>query len=137
MSRILCIDYGDRRLGIALSDPLKIIAKPFHIIDRKITPDFISEIIRLVIEKEVEKIVVGIPITLRGFESDQTKVVKEFISTLKERINLPIISLDERLSSVAAEKSLIKQNIKTGHQKGRIDETAAAIILQEYLDNKF
>ena len=136
MSRVLGIDYGERRIGLALSDPMGIIAKPFRIIDRKITPDYISEILNISKENNANIIVVGLPLTLRGEESKQTKVVKKFIEELTQLGKIPVVPVDERYSSIAAKRSLQEQGVKTGHEKGRVDETAAAIILQEYLDSK-
>ena len=135
MSRILGLDYGERRIGIALSDPLQIIAKPLTVIDRKKT-DYISELSKIIVENEIISIVVGLPLTLKGKESKQTKTVLSFIDELQSKLTIPILQIDERLSSIAAEKSLQMQNIKTGYEKGKVDETAAAIFLQEYLDSK-
>ena len=123
-------------MGLAVSDPMKIIAKPLKIIDRKITSDYISEILDIVEEKDVHKIVVGLPLTLKGKHSSQTKVVQDFIEQLRKTGRVPVVYIDERMSSVAAERSLQEQGIKTGYEKGRVDETAAAIILQEYLDSQ-
>jgi len=135
LSRILGLDYGERRIGIALSDPLQIIAKPLTVIDRKKT-DYISELSKIIVENEIISIVVGLPLTLKGKESKQTKTVLSFIDELQSKLTIPILQIDERLSSIAAEKSLQMQNIKTGYEKGKVDETAAAIFLQEYLDSK-
>ena len=136
MSRILGIDYGERRIGLAISDPMGIIAKPFKTLDRKIIPDYISEILDIVAAQDIHKIVVGLPLTLKGEYSSQTKVVQDFIDKLMQTGETSVVHIDERLSSVAAERSLQEQGVKTGHEKGRVDETAAAIILQEYLDSK-
>ena len=136
MNRVLGIDYGERRIGLALSDPMGIIAKPFKVIDRKNTTNYISEIIKTYKENNVNIIVVGLPLTLRGKESKQTEVVQKFIKELTQLGKIPVVPVDERLSSVAAKKSLQLQGVKTGHEKGRVDETAAAIILQEFLNSK-
>ena len=136
MSRVLGIDYGERRIGLALSDPMGIIAKPLRIIDRKITTDYISEILNTSKENNANIIVVGLPLTLRGEESKQTQIVKKFIEELTQLGKIPVVPVDERYSSIAAKRSLQEQGVKTGHEKGRVDETAAAIILQEYLDSK-
>ena len=136
MSRILGVDYGERRIGLALSDPFGIIAKPLTVIDRKKTPDYLSAILETAKEKDVNKIVVGVPFTLKGEHSKQTDIVKNFIDELFTLGKIQIIPIDERLSSVAAERSLQLQGVKIGHEKGRVDETAAAIILQEYLDSQ-
>ena len=130
------IDYGERRIGLAISDPLFIIAKPFKIIDRKKTINYFDEILKITIEYGIKKIVVGLPLKLNGDHTLQTKVVYEFIKELSLIYSHEIITIDERLSSVSAKNYLIEQGIKTGHNKGRIDETAAAIILQEYLDSR-
>ena len=135
LSRILGLDYGERRIGIALSDPLGIIAKPFTVLDRKIRPDYISQLSEIILNKQITAVVVGLPLTLMGKKSKQTEIVVSFINQLKATLSVPVITIDERLSSVAAEKSLQEQSIKTGHNKGMIDETAAAIFLQEYLDS--
>ena len=135
MSRILGLDYGERRIGIALSDPLQIIAKPFTVIDRKKT-DYISQLSKMIVENDIISIVVGLPLTLHGKKSKQTEVVLSFINELQSKLPVPVSQVDVRLSSIAAEKSLHLQNVKTGYEKGRIDETAAAIFLQEYLDSK-
>ena len=136
MSRVLGIDYGERRIGLALSDPLGIIAKPLKVIDRKITPDYKSEIIEIIDEKEVVEIIVGLPVTMKGNYSGQTKAVQKFIDEISGICNIPVTEIDERFSSIAAKKSLHEQGVKTGHEKGRVDETAAAIILQEFLDSQ-
>ena len=136
MSRVLGIDYGERRMGLAVSDPLGIIAKPLGILDRQNIPDLFFELRNIVEEQDINKIVVGLPLTLKGKYSKQTCVVQNFIDQLKQVVNIPVVHIDERLSSMAAIRSLQELGIKTGHEKGRIDETAAAIILQEYLDSK-
>ena len=136
LSRILGLDYGERRIGLALSDPMGIIARPMTIIDRKKTADYISQIEKIVAEKKITTIVVGLPLTLKGHYSKQTEIVLAFIDQLKSDLQIPVVAVDERLSSVAAEKALQAQDVKTGHNKGRVDETAAAIFLQEYLDSQ-
>ena len=136
MSRVLGIDYGERRIGLALSDPLGIIAKPLKVIDRKTTPDYKSVIVEIIDEKKVVEIIVGLPITMKGEYSNQTKAVKNFIDEISGICNVPVTEIDERLSSIAAKKALHEQGVKTGHEKGRVDETAAAIILQEFLDSQ-
>ena len=136
LNRILGVDYGERRIGLALSDPLQIIAKPLTIIDRVKISDYIPLISNIVSEKNITSIVVGLPLTLKGKYSKQTKIVMAFVEQLKLELEIPINCIDERLSSVTAEKLLQMQSIKTGHNKGLVDETSAAIILQEYLDSQ-
>tara|TARA_B100001123_G_C14658499_1_gene768575 strand:+ start:81 stop:488 length:408 start_codon:yes stop_codon:yes gene_type:complete len=135
LSRILGVDYGERRIGLALSDSLKITAQPLNYIDRQITSDYISTILDIAKDKDVHTIVVGVPYNLKGQNSKQTEIVNRFINELRAIGKIKVIPIDERLSSIAAEKSLQFQGVKTGHEKGRVDETAAALLLQEYLDS--
>ena len=133
MSRSLGIDMGKRRVGIALSDTLNIIASPFKTLTFIDDKDLLEKL-RLVIEEfDVKTIVLGLPLSMNGIDSSQTKKIRDFKSSLST-FNLPIIYQDERLSSVSAKKSMMLQNIKTGHNKSEIDMRAAAIILQQYLD---
>ena len=122
-------------MGLAISDPMGIIAKPLRVLDRERTPDYISEILDIAAAQDIRKIVVGLPLTLKGGHSSQTKVVQDFIEKLKGIGGIPVVHIDERLSSVSAERSLREQGVKTGYEKGRVDETAAAIFLQEHLDS--
>ncbi|MBC8345907.1 MAG: Holliday junction resolvase RuvX [Candidatus Marinimicrobia bacterium] len=134
MGRILGIDHGHVRVGLALSDPLKIIAKPYKTITYMGVDDLFRQISDIINDESVEQIVVGYPKGMKGQTTKQTEIVTQFINQLKEVIHLPVSLEDERLSSISAEKALIQQNVKTGHNKSRIDETAAAIVLQQYLD---
>ena len=134
MGRILGIDHGSVRVGLALSDPLKIIAKPYKTITYKNGNDLFRQLNGIITDECVEHIVVGFPKGMGGQTTKQTEIVTLFVQQLKEEIDLSVSLEDERLSSVSAEKALILQNVKTGHNKGRIDETAAAIVLQQYLD---
>ena len=134
MGRYLAIDHGSKRIGLALSDPMKIIAKPFRTITYDSLDDFFSILFKIIKEEEVESIILGFPIGMNGQETIQTKHVLEFQKKIKLKINIPILLQDERLSSLSAEKSLIEQKIKTGYNKSQIDKTAAAIFLQQFLD---
>ena len=136
MGRFLAIDFGEKRVGLALSDPTKIIAKPFKSITYTDHDDLLNQISLIIEEKNVEKIILGFPKGLKGENTAQTNKVMSFFNLIKNKSIIPIVLQDERFSSVSAKKSLILQNIKTGHNKGVIDETAAAIFLQLYLDRK-
>ena len=134
MSRALGIDYGDTRIGIALSDPMRIITKPF--ITLKNDKEFLDKLKKIIKEKEVETVVVGYPVGMKGQITKQTEKVEVFITQLKSTLDLEVVKVDERLSSVSAENILKQQGVKTGHNKSMIDDTSAAIILQEYIDSK-
>ena len=136
MARILGIDYGERRIGLALSDPTGIIARPLLTLDQKEDSDWNSTLLAICQEQEVGSIVVGYPLNMKGEKSPQTDKVDQFILLLKKITPLPVHTYDERLTSVAAKRELVRQGIKTGHDKGAVDQTAAALLLQDYLDAK-
>ena len=135
MGRILGIDYGDVRIGLALTDPLKIIASPFRTIQNRNNDFIIKELGSIINEKKIETLVIGLPIGLNNQETIQTKKVRIFADLIKI-LEIPIYFQDERLSSISAKKSLMIQNIKTGSNKSMIDKAAAAIFLQQFIDTK-
>ena len=135
MGRILGIDHGDRRIGIAVSDPLHLIASPKKTLLVKDKIEAVNLIIEIISEQEIEKIVIGLPFGMRGNETLQTQHVRDFGLLLEEK-GYDVIYLDERLSSKSAKDALIKQNIKPSRQKHLVDQTAAALILQQYLDSQ-
>ena len=135
MGRFLAIDYGDRRIGLALSDPLKIIASPYRTIIKNNNTNLIEEIERIIAVEDVELTIIGLPLGMSGQITEQTKKVEDFADKLVAR-GITIKYEDERWSSVAAKRSMREQNIKTGHNKGLVDQTAAAIFLQQYLDQQ-
>ena len=96
--------------------------------------DLLSNLKTVINNNDVTKLVVGYPLNMKGKITPQTKKVDDFILLLQSKFDLPVIKIDERLSSVSAINSLINQGIKTGHNKSKIDDTSAAIILQEFLD---
>ncbi|MDP6685093.1 MAG: Holliday junction resolvase RuvX [Candidatus Marinimicrobia bacterium] len=133
--RILSIDYGSSRVGFAVSDPLHIIATPLKTIKNKSNQNLLENINQIVKELDIETIVLGLPLGMNGKETKQTKSVREFSDSLIKN-NYRVILEDERLTTVIAKKEIIKQNINTGKNKTLIDQTAAALILQNYLDRK-
>ena len=135
MGRVLGVDYGSSRVGLALSDPQKIIASPLHTLVNNGNDRLKKKLLEVIKKKNVEYIVIGLPIGLKGQETSQTKIVREFAEEMRS-LALPVYFQDERLSSLSAKKSLIEQNVKTGHNKSFIDSTAAAIFLQQFLDSK-
>ena len=135
MKRILGIDYGEVRVGLSLSDLTQTIAKPFKTIMYINIDNLLDQLKEIIIQNEVEKLVVGVPYNMKGEDTKQTLKVKEFISFLESNLSYDIALVDERLSSIEAEKTMHKMNIKTGHNKSDIDKIAASVILQEYLDS--
>tara|TARA_Y100000590_G_scaffold415877_1_gene514160 strand:+ start:55 stop:477 length:423 start_codon:yes stop_codon:yes gene_type:complete len=134
LNRALSIDYGESKIGLALSDPLKIIAKPFKTINNNSTNQILDELSDIILEYQIDEIIIGLPITLKNSFSKQTENTQGFIELVKSKLSINVFVVDERLSSIEAKKSLIQQGIKTGHNKKDVDMTAAALFLQSYLD---
>jgi len=111
MGRLLAIDYGARRVGLALSDPLKMIASPYRTIINKNTTILIEEIERIIAAEDVELTIMGLPLGMAGQKTEQTKKVEEFVDKLTDR-GIIIKYEDERWSSVAAKRSMKEQNIR-------------------------
>jgi len=134
IGRILALDYGQRKVGLALSDPLGITASPLTTIRYTSRPRLLEQLQAVIREREVAELVIGVPYTMAGGESRFTKEVKAFVDWISRQVDLPVHTIDERLSSEAAKRTLIQMGVKTGHNKERIDAMAAAHILRDYLD---
>jgi putative Holliday junction resolvase len=135
LTRILSIDYGSKKVGLAISDPLRIIAKPLKTIANDSFDSLVKELNSIIKDYSIDECVIGLPLTLKNTYSVQTHKVEDFINNIKNEFSIKINIVDERLSSIEAKKSLILQGVKTGHNKKDVDMTAAAILLQSYLDN--
>jgi putative Holliday junction resolvase len=135
MARTLGLDVGDSRIGVALSDPLGVLASPLTIITRRNIKADIEAVLAIVRQHEVESIVVGLPLSMDGSEGTQAEKVRDFASWLSRQADIPVLFQDERLSTVQAMR-VIKSYRKTGPGT-RYDAAAAALILQTYLDSKF
>ncbi len=133
--RILGLDYGKERIGVAICDEMGIVARSLCAIERKSLEKDMAEIKRLAGEFAVEKIVIGYPLTLDGKEGIQCERVSRFADMLEERLSLPVVKWDESLSTKEAEGFLIEADMSRKKRKKRVDKLAAAIILQRYLDS--
>lgn len=135
--KYLALDVGDVRIGVAKSDIMGIVATPLEVIDRKKTKA-IKRIAELCAQENTKSLVIGIPKSLDGTEKRQAEKVREFIEKLhKEIAGLEVIEIDERLSTVSADKMLNESSIKGAKEKRKVvDKIAAAIILQTFLDMK-
>lgn len=136
LSRILGIDYGSVRIGLAVSDPMKIIASGLRTIPNN--AGSIDEIASIIIEYNIAEIIIGNPLLLSGKESTTSVDVNAFSRLLSERTGIPVTLIDERFTSVMAQKSLLAMGVKKKQRqnKARIDEIASAILLQGYLDSR-
>lgn len=135
MGRIMAIDYGGKRTGIAVTDPLQIIAQPLTTVDTKNLFDFLKEYLE---KEKVDEIVIGYPMHLDGTDADITEEIKEFAKKIVEKFNIKIDFLDERYTSKRAVQTMVQGGFKKKdrRKKENIDKIAAAIILQDYLETK-
>ncbi len=132
---IMGLDPGGRRIGVALSDPTGLLASA-HSVLRRTTLDRDLEALRAIAsENDVALIVVGLPLHLSGREGGEAEKAREFALRVGEALNLPIEMVDERLSSVEAERQLQESRVRRVRWKERLDAIAAAVVLQGYLDS--
>lgn len=133
--RILGLDYGRKRIGVAICDEMGVVARSLATIERKTIKKDMAEIKRLAEELDIEKIVIGYPLTLDGKEGIQCERVSKFSEMIEERLALPVVKWDESLSTREAEDFLIEADMGRKKRRKRVDKLAAAIILQRYLDH--
>ena len=132
--RILALDHGTKRIGVAISDEMKLIAQPLEFIPAHPFEGVTTRLKEILKEKPAELILVGMPRNMDGTYGPATDKVREFVSALKESVSVPIRTWDERLTSVQANRVLIAADVNRRDRKGKVDQTAAAILLQSYLD---
>lgn len=132
--RILSLDVGEKRIGVAMSDPMGILASPLTQINVTGTKAAIEDILELVRQHEVERIIAGLPYSVDGSLGPQAQKVRSFLQKLSENLDIPIETWDERYTTVAAEGKMVEAGIRKDRRKKQIDAAAATIILQEYLD---
>ena len=135
--RILGLDYGTKTVGVAVSDPLLLTAQGVEIIRRKSADKLrqtLARIEELVEQYEVETIVLGYPKNMNNTEGDRCEQTKELKEMLERRTGLPVVLWDERLTTVAADQSMMEMGIRRENRKDYVDEIAAIFILQGYLD---
>ena len=133
--RILAIDYGERRLGVAISDPLNIIARGLQTIDHDTR--LFEKLRGLIAEHDVGSIVVGIPYTLKGEVGMKAKEVQEFIARLRREVHVPVRTWDERFTSKLAQNAMHEMGTKKKERrrKGNVDRLASTLLLQSYLES--
>ena len=134
--RIMCLDYGDVRIGIAFSDLLQTIASPHSTYTRVNLDKDLEYFLNLSKQMDVELVVIGLPYNMDGTVGERIEKTKEFGEKLSSYLQLPIEYVDERLSSVEAEDILAEAHVPSIKRKGLIDKIAAGIILQNYLNSR-
>ncbi|MDQ6631089.1 MAG: Holliday junction resolvase RuvX [Verrucomicrobiota bacterium] len=133
--RILALDHGTKRIGLALSDELGLIAQPLEFIYAEPFAEFLERLKEIIHETHVEQILVGLPRNMDGSYGPAAAKVQEFVAILKETFALPIKLWDERLTSTQANRFLIQAKVRREKRKEKVDKMAAAILLQSYLDS--
>ena len=134
--RILALDVGDRRTGVAISDLTGIIALPLPAVIHQQALDRLQAVIQLVDENNADEIVIGMPVSLSGQKGKQAKWVDRFVQQLREVLSVRVTTLDERYTTVEAENILKQAGFKPSKDRAKTDSVAAAILLQAYLDSK-
>ncbi len=129
--RVLAIDHGARRVGLAISDPLRLSASALVVVARHEAVDRIAQIIA---EREVTEIVLGMPVTLAGKEGQAAQAVREFARELAAAVTVPITLVDERYSTATAERVMVEAGTKRQRRRQSIDKVAATVILRSFLD---
>lgn len=133
MSRYLGVDYGTKRIGVAISDGLGLTARPLEVVSR---PDLETALRRIVDEYPVDEVVVGLPTALGGHEGESATAARKLGEEIGELLAIPVHFIDERFTSRIAESALLESGMRRRDRKETVDKVAAAIILQTFLDSK-
>lgn len=131
--RILAVDWGERRVGLAVSDPTGLIATSLPTLTVSGRDDALARVASTAAECEAERIVVGLPLTMAGERGEAALAAEAFAAALASRSGLPVDTYDERLTSALSARRLHEQGVRTGHAKAAVDAGAAAALLESYL----
>lgn len=134
--RVLALDLGGRRIGLAISDELGWTAQGLPTLERGTLSIDLTRLREIVSEYHIRKVIVGLPRNMNGSLGPQAGRVLEFIESLKNRLKLEVIPWDERLTTVAAERVLLEADLSRAKRRKKVDQVAAVLILQGYLDNR-
>ncbi|MDD2543212.1 MAG: Holliday junction resolvase RuvX [Candidatus Cloacimonetes bacterium] len=133
--RILALDYGTKRIGLAISDQLKLFAKPLATIPNTGFPEVLSAVQQIIQTQSVEYLVIGMPYAIDGSYTPKTRETEEFADMMKESLGIPVYTWDERYSSQEAEAELKSKGKSWQEARKMVDAVAAAMILKSYLEN--
>jgi putative Holliday junction resolvase len=136
IERILALDVGDRRIGVAVSDPLGLTAQPLETIERQSDKAAITRIVEIASTYLAQKIVVGVPYSARGELTQQAEKIVRFADRLARQAPVPLIRWDERHTSMTAERVLLEADASRAKRKQVRDKLAAAVLLQDYLETQ-
>lgn len=135
MGRTMGLDVGTKTIGVAMSDPLGMLAHPITTVARQGVRKDCAVLEQLIADKGVERVIVGLPLELDGTEERSARLARQIGEAVREATGLPVHYLDERYSSVDAERRLIQADVSRARRKAVIDQAAAVLILQSYLDH--
>jgi putative Holliday junction resolvase len=133
--RVLAIDHGTKRVGLALSDETRTIAQPLEFLPAEPEDKLLNGLRAIVAERNVEEVLVGVPRNMNGTYGPSAERAREFMAALAKVLTIPVKPWDERLTSVQANRFLIETGMRRQKRKEKVDQTAAAILLQSYLDS--
>jgi len=133
--KLLAIDHGDKRMGIAASDPLGMMAHPLEFIPSEPFDKFLIRLKEILAERETEQIIVGMPRNMDGTIGPQALKVEDFVAVLKKSVTVSVHTWDERLTTVMAEDKLREAGVSVRDAKKKVDASAAAVMLQDYMDS--
>jgi putative Holliday junction resolvase len=131
--RILALDYGTKRIGVALSDELGWTAQPLETFERRTLDRDVAHVVTLVASHDVKQVILGLPLQLDGREGPAVQAMREFAVKLESGLSVPLVLWDERMTTKAAEDLLIAADVSRKKRKGAVDRVAAALLLQSYL----
>jgi putative Holliday junction resolvase len=134
--RVLALDVGNKRIGVAVSDATRLIARPVETVTRKNREYDVRRVAEIIAEQEAAVVVIGLPKNMDDSEGEQAQRTRSFAKQLSRATSARIIFEDERLSTFSAIESLVERGVKTGHSRELVDMEAATIILQGYLDRE-
>jgi putative holliday junction resolvase len=134
--RILALDHGSKRIGVAISDEMAIIAQPLEYIAAQPVADCLQRLKEIVDSRQVGEVLVGMPRNMNGTYGPAAEKAREFVDGLKTVLTVPVKTWDERLTSAQANRALIESGLRRDKRRERVDQTAAAILLQSYLDSR-
>jgi len=134
MTRVLALDVGKKRIGVALSDALRMIAQPYGYVENQTEEQVLDELKQIIEKEQVNQVVVGMPKRLDGSKGELAQLSKELGNQIRNQLDMPVKFWDERYSTHAAERMLLEADVRRNKRKQVIDQTTAAWILQGYLD---
>lgn len=134
--RVMALDLGTKRIGVAMSDELRITGQPYKTLENKSSQSVLAELKDIISRENVMEVVIGLPKRLDGSAGDMAEAAKKLATLLKEQVGIKVRLWDERFSTHAAQRALLEGDVRRAKRKQVVDQTAAAWILQGYLDSR-